>query len=132
MRRLLISTLALISLCGCGTIQRADEILAWTQDKLVQVDAKIEKVKADQQARIEKYEAVVGSFDRNADGNVTLGEAREVMAEAAKTPEGRRLFLDPEFYATLLAAAGGLYGLKRGILKLYHGAPTPPPTTPAA
>jgi hypothetical protein len=131
MKTAVVALLALISLPGCSTVQKADDILAWTKERLDNVDAKVEELKADQQARIEKYEAVVGAFDENGDGNVTPGEAKGVVVNATKTPEGRKVLLDPEFWGTLAAAALGAYGLKSGVKKLYHGPQQPPEPKPA-
>lgn len=130
MKRFLILTLALIFCSGCAAVQKAEDVLGWTKDKLDKIDAKVESVKAEQAARVEKYEAIVGAFDRNGDGSVSLQESKEVLAEASKTPDGRKLYFDPEFYATLALAAAGLYGAKRGVQKLYNGPATPTP--PAA
>ena len=131
MLRSLILMLLLISLCGCGTIQKADDVLAWTKDKFNQVDTKIEAVKAGQEARVAKLEAVTGAFDRDGDGSVSAGEAKAVVVDATKTPEGRRLLLDPEFWLGLSGAVAGLYGVKRGVATLYNGPPRPP-APPAA
>lgn len=134
MRNLLLMA-GLTSLFGCQTVQKMDDVLAWTKDKFEKVDQKIETVKAEQTARLAKFEPVVGAFDRDGDGSVSASEAKAVVVEAAKTPEGRKMLLDPEFWVTITAAVAGLYGAGKagsaGIKKLYHG-PTQPTrrTTP--
>jgi hypothetical protein len=125
--RCVILMLALIWLPSCQTVQKADDVLAWVKGKTEVLDTKIENLKANQEARVAKFEGIVGAWDRDGDGSVSVSEAKAVVADAAKTPDGRRVLLDPEFWAGLSAAVLGLYGAKRAVLKLYHGAPEQPP-----
>lgn len=127
-----ILMLALISLSGCASMQKAEDILAWTQGKIDQVDAKIAQVKADQDSRVAKIEAITGTLDKNLDGKVSIAEAKQIVTEtvqgAIADPSKRKLLTDPEFWLGLSGAIAGLYAAKTGVKKLYNGPPTGPGT----
>ena len=108
--------LMLTSLAGCSTVKRADDILAWTQEKITKLDGKIDEVSANLAETRAESEALIGAWDADGDGVFTKEEAKRVIKDTAKgailSPEKRKLLFDPELWgaiaASLTAVGGGL------------------------
>lgn len=100
--------LMLTSLAGCGTVRKADEILAWTQEKITRLDGKIDEVSSNLAETRAESEALVGAWDADGDGVFSKEEAKRVVKEMAKgaltDPEKRRLLFDPDLWGALAAS----------------------------
>lgn len=136
MKFLTCSMLAIVMLFGggCATIEKVDDVLVWTKDKLAQVDTTIESVKekydtkiaeieAKQAEDVEELEAALGhKLDADGDDKVSLQEAKQayldLAAGAVTDPAKREALMDPNTLLTILMAllgvggAGGAVALK--------------------
>ncbi len=113
---------------SCATMQKADDVLVWVQEKQKIVDEKfnafdkkLEDIKKAQDERVAKYESVIGAFDENGDGKVTTIEAADAIKRttigAITDPEKRKLLTDPEFWTAIALSVAGVYTGKKAALK---------------
>ena len=124
MTRVMILAVSVLSIGGCSTVSKIDEVATKAREYLAQTEAKVAEVKAWTEERVAaaeadraRFEAVTGAWDTDGDGRVTRDEAMALVKDTAKGAivdgEKRSMLFDTEFWSAIgVALAGGWVGLK--------------------
>jgi len=131
MRALLILTLSVTLLCGCSSIGKVQDVVAWVSEKHGEMKATIQEQDDKLTAMADRVVAVHGSLDTNGNGEIDADEKMAVIKDtvaraAAGDPDAKDWLKSWEFWVLVLGGGPTVLGMGSVARKKLLN-PSPPP-----